>query len=111
MCPNYLNHLSESLELHLFTLPQRLPQENVVLFISGFVIAFSFSELLLEFRKTLLIAFLSAILSAWNLLFQSSADAVPLDKSRIIISQFLERQASRSQLLGQRSGEWSRDII
>jgi hypothetical protein len=76
-----------------------------MLFISGFVIAFSFSELLLEFRKTLLVASLSVILDARNLLLQSSTDAVFLGKSRLVISQFLEWQTSRVQLRGQRSGE------
>lgn len=76
MGPQYFNHLSDSLELLQFALLQGFPQEKVVLLLSGFVIAFSFSELLFKFRKTLLVAFLVAILNSRDLLLQSGANTV-----------------------------------
>jgi hypothetical protein len=59
-----------------FALLQGFPQEKVMLLLSGFVIAFSSSELLFKFRKTLLVAFLVAILNSRDLLLQSGANTV-----------------------------------
>ncbi len=69
-----------------------------MLFLGGFVITFSFGELLFKFSKALLVAFLSVILNARNLLLQSSVDAVLLGKGYLVVSQFLEWPTSRVQL-------------
>lgn len=76
-----------------------------MLLLSNFVIVSSFRELFFEFRKALLRAFLLAALNARNLLLQSSENVTFLSKSRLVISQFLEWQAGRVKLRGQRSGE------
>lgn len=62
-----------------------------MLLLSDVLIALSFSELLFKFRKALLVAFLLTTLDARNLLLQSIADVVCLSKSRLVVSQFLER--------------------
>lgn len=62
-----------------------------MLLLSDVLIALSFSKLLFKFRKALLVAFLLTTLDARNLLLQSIADVVCLSKSRLVVSQFLER--------------------
>src|SRR6266851_1514344 len=104
----YFIYLSESLELLQFTFPQGPPQEDFVLLFEGFVIAFSFSELLFKFRNTFLITFLGVILDARNLVLYSSAKVAPLEKGHLVITQFLEWYAGRVKLHGQGRGERTR---
>jgi hypothetical protein len=102
-------HLSQSLEFLLFTLPQRLPQENRVIPLSGFIILFGLSELCLELLNVLLIALLLAMLKAPNLVLETSSHITLLGEGHLIVPQCLERVTRcvelRSECTRKRSGD------
>ena len=104
-------YLSQSLEFLLFTLLQRLPQENRVIPLSGFIILFGLSELFLELHNALLIALLLAMLKARNLVMETSSHITLLGKGYLIVPQCLERGTRRVELRSECTGKQSGGVV